>query len=45
MEGPHPGPYLVSAHFAARVSSLGARLKPGAGVRLRRTPPVAMAGH
>jgi hypothetical protein len=45
MEAPQPGLYVVSAHFVARVPALGARLKPGAGEWLRRTPPVAIVGH
>jgi hypothetical protein len=45
MEDPQPGLYVVSAHFVARVPALGARLKPGAGEWLRRTPPVAIVGH
>jgi hypothetical protein len=45
MEAPKPGLYVVSAHFVARVPALGARLKPGAGEWLRRTPPVAIVGH
>jgi hypothetical protein len=45
MEDPQPGLYAVSAHFVARVPALGARLKPGAGEWLRRTPPVAIVGH
>jgi hypothetical protein len=45
MQDPRPGLYVVSAHFVARVPALGARLKPGAGEWLRRTPPVAIVGH
>jgi hypothetical protein len=45
IEDPQPGLYVVSAHFVARVPALGARLKPGAGEWLRRTPPVAIVGH
>src|SRR5271157_209479 len=45
MQDPQPGLYVVSAHFVARVPALGARLKPGAGEWLRRTPPVAIVGH
>lgn len=45
MADPKAGLYVVSAHFVARVPALGARLKPGAGEWLRRTPPVAIVGH
>ena len=45
LQDPQPGLYVVSAHFVARVPALGARLKPGAGEWLRRTPPVAIVGH
>lgn len=45
LEDPQPGLYVVSAHLVARIPSLGATMKPGAGQWLQRTPPVAIVGH